>query len=66
MSMLRLRPEGYALFDTAIGRCGIAWTERGVCGVQIPEGDEASTRGRLLRRWPPTRLKTSRRRAPPT
>ena len=54
MSMLRLKPEGYALFDTAIGRCGIAWTERGVCGVQIPEGEEASTRGRLLRRWPDT------------
>ena len=54
MSMLRLKPEGFALFDTAIGRCGIAWTERGVCGVQIPEGDEASTRGRLLRRWPDT------------
>jgi methylated-DNA-[protein]-cysteine S-methyltransferase len=54
MSMLRLKPEGFAFFDTAIGRCGIAWTERGVCGVQIPEGDEASTRARLLRRWPDT------------
>ena len=54
MSMLRLEPDGYALFDTAIGRCAIAWTVHGVCGVQIPEDDEASTRSRLLRRWPDT------------
>ena len=52
--MPRVRPEAYALFDTAIGRCGIAWTERGVCAVQIPEVDEAMTRRRLLRQWPQT------------
>ena len=29
--------SGFALFDTPIGRCGIAWGERGVAGVQLPE-----------------------------
>ncbi len=41
---------GMALFDTAIGPCGIAWTARGICGVQLPEADVASTRDRLSRR----------------
>lgn len=42
----------FAVFDTAIGTCGIAWTERGVVGVQLPELDEAATRARLRRRYP--------------
>ena len=40
------------VFDTAIGRCGIAWSERGVVGVQLPEANEAATRARLRRRFP--------------
>jgi methylated-DNA-[protein]-cysteine S-methyltransferase len=43
---------GYVLFDTAIGRCGIIWNERGIVGVQFPEGSEQATRKRLLRRHP--------------
>ncbi|MGH6899839.1 MAG: methylated-DNA--[protein]-cysteine S-methyltransferase [Geminicoccaceae bacterium] len=43
---------GFALFETAIGRCGIAWGERGVVGVQLPESSEARTRARLRRRFP--------------
>ncbi|CCQ14928.1 Methylated-DNA/protein-cysteine methyltransferase [Rhodococcus sp. AW25M09] len=32
----------YTLFDTAIGRCGLAWTEDGVIAVALPEpSDEA-------------------------
>ncbi len=54
MSTPRLKPDYFALFDTTIGRCGLAWTERGVCAVQIPEADEAATRRRLLRQWPET------------
>ena len=42
--------EGYALFDTALGRCGIAWTARGVAGVQLPEPTDDATRARLRRR----------------
>jgi methylated-DNA-[protein]-cysteine S-methyltransferase len=44
--------SAYALFDTAIGRCGIVWSERGIVGVQFPEGSEEATRKRLLRRHP--------------
>ena len=40
---------GYALFDTALGRCGIAWSARGVVAVQLPEADAATTRSRLAR-----------------
>jgi methylated-DNA-[protein]-cysteine S-methyltransferase len=46
---------GFTLFDTAIGCCGIAWTARGVAGVQLPEGSPAATRARLLRRFPGAR-----------
>jgi methylated-DNA-[protein]-cysteine S-methyltransferase len=42
----------FALFDTAIGRCGIAWSERGIAGVQFPEANERKTRERLLLRFP--------------
>ncbi|MBC7768836.1 MAG: methylated-DNA--[protein]-cysteine S-methyltransferase [Phycisphaerales bacterium] len=42
----------YALFDTAIGRCGLAWGPRGVLGVQLPERSENATRTRLMRHCP--------------
>ena len=42
----------FTLFDTAIGRCGIAWSERGISGVQLPERDERATRARMRRRFP--------------
>src|SRR5215831_4783715 len=45
----------FALFETAIGCCGIVWSERGVTGVQLPERGEAATRKRLLRRFPGAR-----------
>ena len=41
---------GYALFPTAIGVCGLAWSERGVSRVVFPESREAATRARLIRR----------------
>jgi methylated-DNA-[protein]-cysteine S-methyltransferase len=44
--------EGFLLFDSAIGRCGIAWGPGGVRGVQLPERGEAGTRARLQRRFP--------------
>ncbi len=43
---------GFVIFETAIGWCGLAWGERGVVGVQLPEGGERETRGRMLRRFP--------------
>jgi methylated-DNA-[protein]-cysteine S-methyltransferase len=42
----------FAIFDTAIGACGIAWSDRGVIGFQLPEADAAATRGRMKSRFP--------------
>jgi len=42
----------FALFDTAIGRCAIAWGPGGILGVQLPESREADTRARVLRQHP--------------
>ena len=47
--------QGFALFDTNIGRCGIAWSARGIAGVQLPEASEAKTRARVTRRYPHAR-----------
>jgi methylated-DNA-[protein]-cysteine S-methyltransferase len=52
MSEQGSRNPGFALFDTSIGRCGIVWSERGIVGVQFPEGSEQATRRRLFRRHP--------------
>ncbi|HWJ20380.1 MAG TPA: methylated-DNA--[protein]-cysteine S-methyltransferase, partial [Geobacterales bacterium] len=47
--------RGYSIFDTAIGRCGIAWSHAGVVGVQLPEAREIETRKRLFRLYPDAR-----------
>jgi methylated-DNA-[protein]-cysteine S-methyltransferase len=47
--------RGYTIFDTGIGRCGIAWGDNGVIGVQLPEAREIETRRRLLRLYPDAR-----------
>lgn len=44
--------RGFCLFDTAVGRCGIAWGPRGVVGIQLPEGRDAATRSRMALRFP--------------
>ena len=44
--------HGFTLFDTAIGRCGVAWSDRGLVGVQLPEASAAETRERMLQRFP--------------
>jgi methylated-DNA-[protein]-cysteine S-methyltransferase len=47
--------RGYSIFDTAIGRCGIAWGDSGIVGVQLPEAREIETRRRLFRLYPDAR-----------
>ena len=47
--------RGYAIFDTAVGRCGIAWSHAGIVGVQLSEAREIDTRRRLLRLHPEAR-----------
>jgi methylated-DNA-[protein]-cysteine S-methyltransferase len=46
---------GFALFETAIGCCGIVWSERGIAGVQLPEKSGQATRNRVHRRYPAAR-----------
>ena len=41
----------FALFETAIGHCAIAWGERGITGVQLPEANAGRTRSRMQRRF---------------
>jgi methylated-DNA-[protein]-cysteine S-methyltransferase len=43
---------GFALFDTAIGQCGIVWNERGVVGTRLPEGNARTVKDRIARRYP--------------
>jgi methylated-DNA-[protein]-cysteine S-methyltransferase len=40
----------FAIFDTPIGRCGIAWGSRGINAVQLPMGSEEKTRARIRQR----------------
>ena len=47
--------RAYTIFDTAIGRCGIAWGEAGILGVQLPLAREIETRKRLYSLYPDAR-----------
>jgi methylated-DNA-[protein]-cysteine S-methyltransferase len=47
--------RAYAIFDTAIGRCAIAWSHQGIVGVQLPEAREIDTRRRLFHLYPEAR-----------
>jgi methylated-DNA-[protein]-cysteine S-methyltransferase len=42
----------YALFDTAIGTCGLVWGERGLLGVHLPDAHPARTRAGITHRFP--------------
>jgi methylated-DNA-[protein]-cysteine S-methyltransferase len=50
--ILAMSALGFTVFETAIGRCGIAWGEHGVVGVQLPEANAQAVRSRLARRFP--------------
>lgn len=50
----------YCLFDTAIGVCAIAWGERGILRVCLPEASAAATEARLT-----ARARTAVRAEPP-
>jgi methylated-DNA-[protein]-cysteine S-methyltransferase len=48
--------RGCALFDTPIGRCGIAWGDLGVTAIELPARDDRATCARLLRGCPQARV----------
>jgi methylated-DNA-[protein]-cysteine S-methyltransferase len=50
----------YSLFDTDFGVCGIAWSDRGIIRLVLPEASPADTETRLRRQ-----AKTSARTKPP-
>jgi methylated-DNA-[protein]-cysteine S-methyltransferase len=45
----------YTIFDTGVGRCGIAWSASGIIGVQLPLAREIETRKRLFQLYPEAR-----------
>ena len=44
--------RSFAMFETALGPCGIAWSDAGVTGFQLPEHDADGTRRRMASRFP--------------
>ena len=44
--------ENYCLFDADFGPCALAWSERGLTHVQLPEKDRAATERRMRTRAP--------------
>lgn len=44
--------QGFALFDTPIGLCGLAWGQDGLIGAQLPEAEPGAAWSRLRRRFP--------------
>jgi methylated-DNA-[protein]-cysteine S-methyltransferase len=47
--------HAFILFDTTIGRCGLAWGARGIVAVQLSEGSERGALARMRRRVPDAR-----------
>jgi methylated-DNA-[protein]-cysteine S-methyltransferase len=45
-------PVAFALFDTAIGRCALAWDARALLTVMLPGADDTRTLAALRRRCP--------------
>ncbi len=44
--------HGFALVETALGRCSLAWSPAGIVAVGLPEASDAKTRARILDRLP--------------
>lgn len=47
-----MSPTTFCVFETAIGRCAIAWNAKGIVRLQLPEASDALTCARLLRHLP--------------
>ncbi|WP_426009605.1 hypothetical protein [Caulobacter sp. DWR2-3-1b2] len=44
--------QGFTLFETPIGLCGLTWNDRGLIGAQLPEAAPGVNWTRLRRRYP--------------
>ncbi len=49
---------GMNIFDTAIGACGVAWSEDGIAGVMLPGSSAAAALAKLRQRHPEAREAT--------
>jgi methylated-DNA-[protein]-cysteine S-methyltransferase len=47
-----MTPQGFTLFDTPIGICGVAWNKNGIAGMQLPAANADKTRAHIRKRWP--------------
>ena len=47
-----MQGPAFALFDTVIGRCGVAWSDSGLIGTQLPEATPGVAWARLRKRFP--------------
>ena len=45
----------FTFFDTALGRCAVAWGPRGLAAVELPGADEGATRRGIRRALPGAR-----------
>jgi 3-methyladenine DNA glycosylase/8-oxoguanine DNA glycosylase len=45
----------FTLFDTAVGRCAIAWNHSGVAGIVLPGAEDKATRAAVKARFPGAR-----------
>jgi hypothetical protein len=43
--------QAFAIFNSPIGTCGIAWNAKGIAGFQLPSATADATRSRLQQRW---------------
>lgn len=46
-----MNADGFALFETAVGTCGVAWGANGIVGASLPRADEVSLRAQLSSRY---------------
>ncbi len=50
-----MNTTSFTLFDTAIGACGVAWSDCGITGAWLPEASAAALRRRVSLRLPAAR-----------
>src|SRR4051794_10394386 len=50
-----MKTPGFALFETPVGPCGIAWDGAAVTAVLLPSERESATLARLKRQFPEAR-----------